>query len=145
MRRALALAMTLALLALPAPALADGHPASDVLLVQDVYEPYQPKVPKPVIDALNATLKKARVAGFPLKVAIIATKDDLGSVPQFFGRPQPYSSFLEREIAFNQRVPLLTVMPAGYGSAEVPPGAAAALKTLKPPAAPAGGDAPSRA
>lgn len=145
MRRALALAMTLALLALPATALADGDPASDVLLVQEVYEPYQPKVPKPVVDALNATLKKARAAGFPLKVAIIATKDDLGSVPQFFGRPQPYAQFLEREIAFNQKVPLLTVMPAGYGSAEVPPGAAAALKSVKPPAAPAGGDALGRA
>src|SRR3712207_4338474 len=118
MRRALALAATLATLAVPATALADGDPASDVLLVQDVYSPYQPKIPKPVSDALNATLKKARAAGYPLKVAIIATKNDLGSVPQFFARPQPYAQFLEREIAFNQKVPLLIVMPNGFGSAE---------------------------
>src|SRR4051794_4565283 len=143
MRRALALAMTLALLALPATALADGDPASDVLLVQDVYAPYQPKVPKPVLDALNATLKKARTAGFPLKVAIVATKDDLGSVPQFFGRPQPYAQFLEREIAFNQKVPLLTVMPAGYGNAEAGSGATTALRAVKPPGS-AEGDALGR-
>jgi hypothetical protein len=132
-RRALAIALTLASLAAPAAALADGDPASDVLLVQDVYSPYQPKVPKPVSDALAATLKKARVAGYPLKVAIIATKNDLGAVPQYMNRPQPYALFLEREIAFNQKKPLLIVMPNGYGSAEAGAQAATALKGLTPP------------
>jgi hypothetical protein len=131
-RRALAIAMTLALLAAPSTALADGDPASDVLLVQDVYEPYQPKVPKPVSDGLAATLKQARVAGYPLKVAIIASKNDLGAVPQFFARPQPYAQFLEREIAFNQAKPLLIVMPNGYGSAEAGAKAPDAIKGLKP-------------
>src|SRR5919202_5402159 len=143
MRRALALALTLATLVMPPAAFADGDPASDVLLVQDVYSPYQPKLPKPVSDALNATLKKARAAGYPLKVAIIATKDDLGSVPQFFGRAQPYAQFLEREIAFNQKVPLLTVMPTGYGAAEAGPKAVDALKGVKPPGS-SDGDAMGR-
>jgi len=133
LRCALALALTLACLALPSVASADGDPASDVLLVQEVYEPYQPKIPKPVIDALNATLKKGREAGYPLKVAIIATQNDLGSVPQFFSRPEPYADFLEREIAFNQKVPLLIVMPNGFGSAAAGPKADATIKTLDPP------------
>jgi hypothetical protein len=135
-RRALALVLTLASLAAPASALADGDPASDVLLVQDYYAPYQPKLPKPVSDALIVTLKKARDAGYPLKVAIIATKNDLGAVPQFYNRPQPYAQFLEREIAFNQKKPLLIVMPNGYGSAEAGPKAAAALQGLTPAGTP---------
>jgi hypothetical protein len=144
-RRALAIALTLALLAAPPAALADGDPASDVLLVQDYYSPYQPKLPKPVADALTVTLKKARAAGYPLKVAIIATKNDLGAVPQFYNRPQPYAQFLEREIAFNQKKPLLIVMPNGYGSAEAGPKAAATLQGLKPPANATDADALGRA
>src|SRR4051794_23606209 len=101
MRRVLVIGLLLAGFVLPAAPRAEGARASDVLLLQDSSLPYSPKVPKPVADALSATLKKSRQAGYPLKVAIIATKNDLGSVPQFFGRPQPYASFLEREIAFN--------------------------------------------
>jgi hypothetical protein len=144
MRRAVATGLMLASLALPAVAQADGDPASDVLLLQDSYLPYAPKVPKPVADALNATLKKARASGYALKVAIIATKNDLGAVPQYFGRPQPYATFLEREIAFNQPKALLTVMPSGYGTAVAGPKAKSALAGLKPPADP-GGDALGRA
>src|SRR4051812_43228004 len=125
MRRALVTAVLLALTLPAAPARADGDPASDVLLLQDVFTPYQPEVPKPVVNGLSATLKKARAAGYPLKVAVIASKNDLGSVPQFFGRPQPYATFLEREIAFNKPEPLLTVMPAGYGVAVAGPNALA--------------------
>src|SRR3954464_8290388 len=110
MRRALATAVLLAALALPAAALADGDPASDVLLLQDSYLPYSPEVPKPVTDALNRTLKQVRAKGYPLKVAVIASKQDLGAVPQFFGRPQPYATFLESEIKFNKAKPLLVVM-----------------------------------
>jgi hypothetical protein len=126
MRRALVIALLLAL-AIPAAARADGDPASDVLLLQDVFTPYAPPVPKPVTAGLSATLKKARAAGYPLKVAVIASKNDLGSVPQFYGRPQPYASFLEREIAFNKPEPLLVVMAAGYGVSEAGPNALAAI------------------
>jgi hypothetical protein len=126
MRRALVTALLLAL-ALPAAARADGDPASDVLLLQDVFTPYSPQVPKPVSDGLSQTLKKARASGYPLKVAIIASKNDLGSVPQFYGRPQPYASFLEREIAFNKPEPLLVVMAAGYGVSQAGPNALATI------------------
>src|SRR4051794_29905479 len=144
MRRTLVIALLLALTVPAAPARADGDPASDVLLLQDVFSPYAPKVPKPVLDGLTATLKRSRQAGYPLKVAIIGSKNDLGSVPQFFGRPQPYASFLEREIAFNKPEPLLTVMPAGYGTAVAGPQAASAIEGLKPPSS-ASGDALGRA
>jgi hypothetical protein len=126
----------LALLALAPPAArADGDPASDVLLLQDSYLPYPPgKPPKVVSDALVDLLKRTRKAGFPLKVAIIASKNDLGSVPQFFGQPQPYATFLGREIEFNSKKQLLVVQPNGYGTNSIAPDTAKALQGLKPPA-----------
>jgi hypothetical protein len=134
MGRALATAVLLAALALPAVAHADGDPASDVLLLQDSYLPYQPAVPKPVTDALNQTLKTVRKKGSPFKVAVIASKNDLGAVPQFMGRPQPYAGFLESEIAFNKPKPLLIVMEQGYGTAAMKPEVAKVVEGLDKPA-----------
>jgi hypothetical protein len=133
MRRALATAVLLVALAVPSVAQADGDPASDVLLLQDSYLPYQPAVPKPVSNALNSTLKQLRKSGFPLKVAVIASKTDLGVVPQFLGRPQPYAGFLESEIAFNKPKQLLVVMENGYGTAAIKPNIASAMTKVPKP------------
>ena len=140
MRRAFLLAAVLSCLAAPAAARANGDPASDVLLLQEAFYPYAPKVPKPVQEGLNETLKRGKAAGFPLKVAIIATKDDLGAVPHLFGKPQQYADLLESEIAFNKPKPLLTVMPGGYGSKALPPKAKAALAGVEPPKSNKGDD-----
>jgi hypothetical protein len=134
MRRPIAIAALAACLALiPASARADGDPASDVLLFQDTYLPYQPKVPQNVADGLAATLKKARAKGYPLKVAVIATANDLGSIPDFFARPQEYADHLQGEIAFKKPEPLLIVMPSGYGSANAGDKAPDTLADLDPP------------
>jgi hypothetical protein len=134
------LAVAAALALAPATAQADGDPASDVLLLQDVYLPYAPGVPGPLGKTITDLLKTTRKAGFPLKVAIIADARDLGAVPQFFGKPQSYAPFLESEIAFNTKKPLLTVMSTGYGGAGLPPGAAAVFKDLGPPKSGSGED-----
>jgi hypothetical protein len=127
------LAVAAALALAPAPARADGDPASDVLLLQDVYLPYAPGIPKPLADTITTLLKTTRKAGFPLKVAIIADPKDLGAVPQFFGKPQSYAPFLQSEIAFNSKKPLLIVMPSGYGAAALPKAAQTGLQGLEPP------------
>ena len=119
MRRALIIALVLAPLAAAPAAHANGNPAADVLLTQDAFFPYRPEVPKPVQVGLLDTLELARKEGFPLKVAIIASQDDLGAIPQFFGSPQPYADHLETEIAFDKPRPLLVVMPTGFGVAAV--------------------------
>jgi hypothetical protein len=134
------LAVAAALALMPAPALADGDPASDVLLLQDVYLPYAPGIPAPLAKSITTLLKTTRKAGFPLKVAIIADPKDLGAVPQFFGKPQSYAPFLQSEIAFNSKKPLLVVMPTGYGAAALPPGSETGLQGLAPPKSAAGED-----
>ena len=136
MRRIITVLAAAAALALAAPtaAQADGDPASDVLLLQDVYLPYAPGVPKPLRDTITELLKTTRKAGFKLKVAIVAKPQDLGAVPQYFGKPQEYAPFLQSEIAFNTKKPLLIVMPSGYGVAGMPAGAEKGIAGLKKPA-----------
>jgi len=112
-----ALVVLLCSLGSPAQAGADGDPASDVLLAQDVFYPYQPKVSPALEAALERTLNAAtRADGLHLKVALIGTAEELGLVPNFFGHPQAYAQFLDREISFNHPQQLLVVMPAGFGA-----------------------------
>jgi hypothetical protein len=134
------LVVVAALAVAPSAAQADGDPASDVLLLQDVYLPYAPGVPGPLAKTITNLLKTTRKAGFPLKVAIIADPKDMGAVPQFFGKPQGYAPFLQSEIAFNSKRPLLVVMAAGYGAAALPKGTETALQGLDPPKSANGDD-----
>ncbi len=121
---ALALAGTI-----PARARADGDPASDVLLVQNVFYPYQPKVGASLEAALEKALRAlAQADGVHLKVALIHSAPELGLVPEYFGRAQAYAAFLDREISFNQPQSLLTVMPSGFGV--IPAGWSGALRGL---------------
>jgi hypothetical protein len=134
------LAVAAALAALPAPALADGDPASDYLLSEDVYLPLAPGISPDLGRTITDLLKSTRKAGFPLRVAIIAAPRDLGAVPQYFGHPQSYAPFLESEIAFNTKKPLLVVMPTGYGVAAMPTGAENGLNGFAPPKSAQGED-----
>src|SRR5204863_208458 len=79
-----------ALAAAPAPALADGDPASDFLLQQDSFYPYAPKTSGAMRKALDGLLKRTRQAGYPMKVALIESRSDLGAYPNLFSDPQRY-------------------------------------------------------
>jgi hypothetical protein len=135
-----------ALCSLAQTALADVDPASDVLLLQDVYRPYgppyAPAMCKELSDGLDTLTQETKKAGYPLKVAIIASKTDLGGAPQVWKKPQAYADFLSRELAFFGRKkaakagelrPLLVVMPAGFGVTQAGPRAQAALKGMSIP------------
>ena len=108
-------AVLLAAMLVPAVAAADGDPASDVLLGESVFYPYQPPVARSLQRTLDAETAAAKRAGFPLKVALIASPIDLGVIPDLFGKPQKYADFLDQEISFQGKQPLLVVMAAGYG------------------------------
>jgi hypothetical protein len=113
--------------------LADADPASDVLLGEDVFYPYNPPVSSRLQAELNQVTAAAHRSHFPLKVALIATPVDLGAIPSFFGKPKQYAAFLDQEISFEARVPLLVVMPNGYGDAELNRAAQAIVGSLAPP------------
>jgi hypothetical protein len=102
-----------AVLALPA-ALADGDPASDILFADDVYLPY-PAPSRATGVALRDAVATAYTHHFRLKVAVIATANDLGAVPSLFGKPSDYAHFLGDEVTTFYVGPLLIVMPNGFG------------------------------
>jgi len=105
-----------------------------VLLGEDVFYPYSPPVSASLERTLNAETAAAAKAKFPIKVALIASPVDLGVIPDLFGKPQQYADFLDQEISFQTRQPLLVVMPAGFGVQGVPAPAKAAVATLAKPA-----------
>lgn len=110
-----ALAMALAL-SLCSTALADGDPASDFLLSQATFlSPYDGHIPASEGRKLEAMLASAKEQGFPLKLAVIVTRYDLGAVPILFRRPQTYAKFLAQEDYYYWKDELLVVMPNGYG------------------------------
>ena len=120
MRRAFALAVAAVVAAAAAAgaARADGDPASDVLLSDNVFlsfqSPYGSEEGR-VLEQLTAAAARQR---FPIKVAVITQAADLGAVGGLYGRPQRYADFLGREIAFVFRGTLVVAMngrPGGFG------------------------------
>ncbi len=129
------LAATLLAAALvPAAALADGDPASDTLLGQNVFYPYTPPTSASVQKTLNAETAAAKKAGFPVKVALIGSPVDLGVIPALFAKPQQYADFLDQEISFQGKQTLLVVMAAGYGTQGMNAAATRAAASLPKPA-----------
>ena len=121
------LALVLAAAALPGTALADGDPASDVLITDTVFVPYEDPSPETVAK-LRRVIDATRKAGQPVRVAIIHSPQDLGAVSNLFGHPAEYARLLSQELgnpvepgARGHREELIVVMPAGYGTANVPP------------------------
>jgi hypothetical protein len=96
---------------------ADADPASDMLYVGDVFLPYEPVSPA-VAGELRSTVRNARADGKRIKVAVIATKRDLGGVPTLFGNPLYYARFLGAELQFLYGGKLLVVMPQGAALSE---------------------------
>lgn len=144
-RRALAGVAALLMLlacAVPAASLADGDPASDFLIQQSTFlSPYDGHVPAAEATQLVHMLKVAASKGLSLKVAVIVTPYDLGSVPILFGKPEVYAKFLGEEDYYYWKNELIVVMSDGYGIYEASGAPAAdvtAIDHLKPPASKAG-------
>jgi hypothetical protein len=106
-------ALTLALV--PATAGADGDPASDVLLSQQVFVPWDAGASSQQTARLEAVVAAAGRAGYPARVALIASSSDLGSVTPLWRRPQSYAEFLGIELSLAFHGSVLAVMPNGIG------------------------------
>lgn len=103
-----------------APARADGDPASDVLATQALFLPQDAAVPAGQAAQLAGLLRAAARDGYPVRVALIASKPDLGSVTELWLKPQLYARFLGQELGLVYKGPLLVVMPNGIGVNGVP-------------------------
>jgi hypothetical protein len=111
-RRAAVLAALALLVVVPA-ARADGDPASDYLLSQPTFVPPDIGVPKAYEAQLDATVAAAKARGYTIRVALIGTKYDMGSVGVLWKRPAQYARFLGKELYFVYKGRLLVVMPNG--------------------------------
>jgi hypothetical protein len=128
------LAAVVALAFLAPAALADGDPASDYLLSQSTFlSPYDGHIPGAQQNRIVAMLQSAKEQGFPLKLALISTRYDLGAVPILYRKPQTYAKFLAQEDFYFWKDELLVVMPNGYGLyklKKLPPEDTAAIAKL---------------
>ncbi len=114
MKRVLVLALLAVAVAAPA-ARADGDPASDFLLSQQVFYPYYSNTPKAGVAQLKQTVADANKRGYKIRVAVITSPYDLGSLSALWQKPVAYANFLGLELAFVYRDRLLVVTPNGYG------------------------------
>lgn len=126
-------------LVVPGLARGDGDPASDVLATQRLFVPADAGLTAAQQLQLAALVGEAARAGYPLRVAIIASGTDLGSVSALWRQPQNYAVFLGEELSLIARGPLLVVMPDGYGASVAGASDPAGLAALA--AAPAPGRA----
>ncbi len=129
----------MALLIPAAPALADGDPASDVLASQALFLPADGGLPQAAQSRLNGLLASAKADGYPIRVALIATRADLGSVTALWRQPQAYAKFLGEELSLVYHGALLVVMPNGAGIARVGAPAGGTTRQTTPPAIVPGG------
>ena len=120
----------LAACGLPALARADGDPGSDVLVYQPLFVAADAHVSIADQLRLGGMLRSAAHAGAPIRVAIIARRDDLGSVTALWGRPRAYARFLGIELSLSYTGPLLVAMPDGFGVSWPGHSSAAALAAV---------------
>jgi hypothetical protein len=139
-RRSLLALLLVAVAAHPAAAYADGDPASDVLITDDLFLPYQQPSADQVAK-LRRVIAASRSAGRPLRVAVIHDTRDLGSVTNLYGHPQEYANLLATELqnpveagARGHQEGLLIVMPAGFGTKNVPEKVQRMLRGVELPA-----------
>ena len=120
---------------------ADGDPASDVLLTDNVFLSYQSPYGSAEGRALEGLAKEAKQQHFPMRVAVITQLADMGSVGGLYGKAQRYADFLASEITFVYRGTLVVAMngkPGGFGvhGPGATPAARRALARMKLPHTP---------
>jgi len=118
---------------------ADGDPASDVLATQALFLPQDAGIPLAHQSQVAGLLQAAASSGYSIRVAIVASKADLGSVTELWRQPETYARFLGQELSLVYRGALLVVMPVGYGFARLAGPVLAARSALAGLRKPAGG------
>jgi len=94
---------------------ADGDPGSDVLVFQSLFIGSDAGLSVAQQAQFGDLLQAAGRAGFPVRVAIIASQNDLGAVTELWRKPRSYARFLGIELSLAYKGRLLVVMPNGFG------------------------------
>ena len=94
---------------------ADGDPGSDVLVYQPLFLGADSGVSICQQSQLGGLLRSAARQGFPVRVAIISSRNDLGAVTGLWRQPRNYARFLGLELSLSYKGRLLVVMPNGIG------------------------------
>jgi hypothetical protein len=115
MRRALVVPLLLVACVLAGTARADGDPASDYLYGLKVFLPFDVKVPKERQRQFASFVETTNRSGYAIRVAVIGSSYDLGSVTSLWRQPRTYARFLGAELQFVYAKRLLIVMPNGFG------------------------------
>ncbi len=110
-----AVLVVLAMVLTAAAARADGDPASDVLISQNAFLPWDAGASASQQARLEALLQAAARGGYQIRVAVIASRSDLGSVTELWRQPQSYAQFLQDELSLVFHGRVLVVMPNGFG------------------------------
>jgi len=94
---------------------ADGDPASDYLINNQVFLTSESVAVSPADQQLLALVRTANQDGFAIRVALISTDYDLGSITALWRKPRVYADFLGIELSAAYSGRLLVVMPNGFG------------------------------
>jgi hypothetical protein len=131
----LAAAALVSLALAPALARADGDPASDVLASQTAFVPADAGASTVQLAGIGAVLAGATRSSYAIRVAIIPSATDLGSVTALWRQPGNYARFLGAELSLVSDARVLVVMPNGFGlyhAGRRLPAEEAALARLRP-------------
>ena len=115
---------------------ADGDPASDYLLSQRVFFPFDLTFPAEQKARFTDFVAAANAQGFEIRIALIPDSYDLGSITPLWRKPRTYARFLGQELTYVYKQRLLVLMPNGYGfywPGHPSKRAYAVLDTLPPP------------
>jgi protein SCO1/2 len=112
-RAGLLILALLALLAIPAVALADGDPGSDELVYQTLFYGAGDNLTVAQQVHLNRLLEATTALKKPVRVAIIGQRADLGFVTLLWRKPAAYAQYLGAELEFAYSGRLIVVMPQG--------------------------------
>ena len=115
MKRAFVLALLVVACVCAGTARADGEPASDYLIGQQVFLPFDAKIPQSKQREVIALVRSVNASGYKIRVAIIWSTYDLGAIVSLWKKPQVYARFLGAELQFIYKQRLLIVMPNGFG------------------------------
>jgi hypothetical protein len=112
------LAGGLILLVVPGEALAHGDPSTHYLETGNLYPSFSARPSQAHELALMGLLKAAAERGYPIKVSLIASADDLADAPELLEAPQRYAESVGAALGGRKlRAPVLVVTPRGFGLA----------------------------